>query len=116
MRYSVLLYDCAKQYSSTPKHKERQTHRRTITQTHRRTIAQENNRTRRQSHKRIILQEHNYTDVESSTSQNGGANHQKIQANFEAGGGCQIDELVTQALVLNWKMGKKCFCDTTDFL
>ena len=108
VRYSVLLYDCAKQYSSTPKHKERQTHRRTI--------AQENNRTRRQSHKRIILQEHNYTDVESSTSQNGGANHQKIQAIFEAGGGCQIDELVTQALVLNWKMGKKCFCDTTDFL
>lgn len=69
-----------------------------------------------QSHKRIILQEHNYTDVESSTSQNGDANHQKIQADFEAGGADRKNILVPQKRGITKKMGKKCFCGTADFL
>ncbi|WP_298888561.1 hypothetical protein [uncultured Porphyromonas sp.] len=59
------------------------------------------------------MQEHNYTDVESSTSQNGDANHQKIQADFEAVGADRKNILVPQKRGITKKMGKKCFCGTT---
>jgi len=54
--------------------------------------------------------------VESSTSQNGDANHQKIQADFEAGGADRKNILVPQKRGITKKMGKKCFCGTADFL
>lgn len=60
------------------------------------------------------MQEHNYTDVESSTSQNGDANHQKIQADFEAGGADRKNILVPQKRGITKKMGKKCFCGTSE--
>lgn len=69
-----------------------------------------------QTHKKTITRENNYTDVESSTSQNGDANHQKIQADFEAGGADRKNILVPQKRGITKKMGKKCFCGTADFL
>ena len=68
-----------------------------------------------QTHKKTITRENNYTDVESSTSQNGDANHQKIQADFEAGGADRKNILVPQKRCITKKMGKKCFCRTMKF-